>query len=63
MRRVGVGTGPVEARDVRPIYDQVEKVHCGELEGGQLLTGGCWREMERSGKDCGGGRYCEYATE
>ena len=60
MVRVGLdtcvvwGTGPVEARDVRPIYDQVEIDHCGELEGGQLLTGGYGREMERSGKVCGG---------
>ena len=49
------GQNPAEARDVRPIYDQVEKDHWGELEGGQLLTGrmlegvgevweGLWRE-------------------
>ena len=35
----GTGSGPDEARDVRPSYDQVETDHCGELEGGQLLIG------------------------
>jgi hypothetical protein len=35
----GTGSGPDEARDVRPSYDQVETDHWGELEGGQLLAG------------------------
>ena len=36
---VGAGTGPDEAREVRPSCDQVEIDHWGELEGGQLLIG------------------------
>ena len=40
-----MGTGPVEARDVRPAYDHLGKVQGGELEGGQLLTGDGWKEL------------------